>query len=269
MPLALRPAVTDFPPGNKTMKSVFTTRYRVRSYETDFLGGLKPVSLVNYFQDAASSHAALLGFSVADLLRKRLTWMLSRYQIRVYRFPCGGEELLVRTWRSAVDGYYALRDFELIDSHGRLLAVASSSWLIVSLESRRPVHIRTAVEDFPVHANRSFPDDFITFPKRDNYERERLFQVRMGDLDQNRHVNNAVYLDWALEATDPDILQNYLPVEIHIAYRAEALYGAKVISRSAALDSPGSEIFLHQLVSEGDGRELTRLKTIWKARESQ
>jgi len=248
------------------MNTVFTARYRVRSYETDFLRRLKPVSLLNYFQDAASSHAALLGFSVTDLLRKRLTWMLSRYQIRAYRYPCEGEELLVRTWRSAVDGYHALRDFELIDSHDRLLAVASSSWLIVNLESRRPVRIKTAVEDFPVHASRSFPDDFVTFPKRENYERELSFQVRMGDLDQNRHVNNAVYLDWALEATPPDYLQNYLPVEIHIAYRAEALYGGKVLSRSAALDSPGSEAFLHQLVCEGEGRELTRLMTIWQAR---
>lgn len=250
------------------MKTVFTARYRVRSYETDFLRRLKPVCLVNYFQDAASSHAALLGFSVADLLQKRLTWMLSRYQIQVYRYPCEGEELHVRTWRSAVDGYYALRDFELLDADERRLAVASSSWLIVSLESRHPVRIKTAVNDFPVHASRSFPDDFVTFPKRENYENERTFQVRMGDLDLNRHVNNAVYLDWALEATPPEILQNYLPVEIHIAYRSEALYGGKVLSRSTSLDSPGAEIFLHQLVSEGEGRELTRLLTHWQARDS-
>lgn len=250
------------------MNAVFTARYRVRSYETDISRRLKPVSLLNYFQDAASSHAALLGFSVTDLRRKKLTWMLSRYQIRVYRYPCEGEELLVRTWRSAVDGYHALRDFELVDTQEKLLAVASSSWLIVSLESRRSVRIKTAVEDFPVHASRSFPDDFVTFPKRDNFERELPFQVRMGDLDQNLHVNNAVYLDWALEATPPDILRNCLPVEIHIAYRAEALYGGKVLSRSAALKSPGSEIFLHQLVSEGEGRELTRLLTHWQARDS-
>ncbi|MHC1698123.1 MAG: acyl-[acyl-carrier-protein] thioesterase [Geobacteraceae bacterium] len=250
------------------MNSVFTARYRVRSYEADFLRRLKPVSLLNYFQDAASSHAALLGFSVADLLRKRLTWMLSRYQIRVYRYPFEGEELFVRTWRSAVDGYYALRDFELIDAEERLLAVASSSWLIVSLESRRPVRIKAAVDDFPVHASRSFPDDFVTFPKRDNYERELPFLVRMGDLDQNRHVNNAVYLDWAIEATPPDIVRNYLPAEIHIAYRAEAVYGGKVLSRSAELDSPCSGIFLHQLVSEGEGKELTRLMITWQPRES-
>lgn len=250
------------------MNSVFTASYRVRSYETDFSCRLKPVSLVHYLQDAASSHAALLGFSVADLLQKRLTWMLSRYQIRVYRYPLDGEEIHIRTWRSAIDGYHALRDFEVIDADGRILAAASSSWLIVNLESRHPVRIKVALEDFPVLANRSFPDAFIAFPKRESYDRELPFLVRMGDLDQNRHVNHTVYLEWAIEAISPDILHTCLPVEIHISYRAEAVYGGKILSRSTAIDSPVGDAFLHQIVSEGEGRELTRLMTVWRARES-
>jgi medium-chain acyl-[acyl-carrier-protein] hydrolase len=250
------------------MNPVFTASYRVRSYETDFLRRLKPVSLLNYFQDAASSHATRLGFSVADLLQNNFTWMLSRYQIRVFRYPFEGEEILVRTWRSAVDGYHALRDFEIIDSQDRPLAVASSSWLIVNLESRRPVRIKAAVEDFPVHASRSFPDDFIAFPKRENYDRELPFLVRMGDLDQNRHVNHTVYLEWAIEAIPTDVLQTCLPAEIHIAYRGEAVYGGRILSRSAAIDSPDSEVFLHQIASKEEGRELTRLMTIWRTRDS-
>jgi len=249
------------------MNTVFTASYRVRSYETDFMRRLKPVSLLHFFQDAASSHAVILGFSVADLLRKKLTWMLSRYQIRFFRYPCEGEKLLLRTWRSAVDGYHALRDFELFDSDDRLLAVASSCWLIVNLETRRPVRINVAVEDLPIHPCRSFPDDFITFPKREIYERELPFHVRMGDLDQNRHVNNAVYLDWAIEAIPQEIVENFLPAEIHIAYRAEALSGGRIMSRAAALESPDPWIFLHQLVGEGEGRELTRLMTSWQARD--
>ncbi|MGA7826298.1 MAG: acyl-ACP thioesterase domain-containing protein [Geobacteraceae bacterium] len=250
------------------MNTVFTARYRVRSYETDFKRRLKPVSLLHYFQDAASSHATFLGFSVADLLRKRMTWMLSRYQIRIFRYPTEGENLLVRTWRSAVDGYHALRDFEIFDDHDRLLAIASSSWLIVSVDTRRPVRIKVAVEDFPIHPCRSFPDDFVTFSKRAFFDRELPFRVRMGDLDQNRHVNNAVYLDWAIEAIPPDIVENYLPAEIHIAYRSEAFYGGSIVSRSVSLESPDPWIYQHQLVSEGEGRELTRLMTIWQSRES-
>ncbi len=257
-----------FPDRTTIMKTIFTASYRVRSYETDFLRRLKPVTLLNYLQDAASSHATVLGFSVADLLQKNLTWVLSRYQIRVYRYPFEGDEVRVRTWRSAVDSFHALRDFEVIDESERILAVASSSWLIINLESRRPVRIKTAVEDFPVHPSRSFPDDFSALPKCDGYERELIFQVRLGDLDQNQHVNNAVYPEWAFETVPSSVLKNSLPSEIHVAYRAEAVYGGRVISRSTALDLPDSTAYLHQIVNEGDGKELARLKTIWLPGES-
>jgi medium-chain acyl-[acyl-carrier-protein] hydrolase len=77
-----------------------------------------------------------------------------------------------------------------------------------------------------------------------------------------------VYLDWAIEAIPPDILINCLPAEIHIAYRAEAVYGGKILSRSAAIGSPDSGVFLHQLISAGEGREVTRLMTTWRDRDS-
>jgi acyl-ACP thioesterase len=77
-----------------------------------------------------------------------------------------------------------------------------------------------------------------------------------------------VHLEWALEAIPPDILLKCLPAEIHIAYRAEAVYGGRILSRSIAIDSPDSEVFLHQLVREGEGRELTRLMTLWRDRDS-
>lgn len=250
------------------MNTVFTTSYRVRSYESDLFGRLKPVTLINYFQDAASCHACLAGFSVADLLRSNHTWVLSRYQIKVCRYPCEGEEVTVRTWRSALDGYHALRDFEAVDEKGLLVAVASSSWLIIGLDSRRPVRINTVLEDFPVHDRRSYPDDFISLPKRGTYDLTMPFRVRMSDLDRNHHVNHAVYPEWAFETVPAETINSCLPAEIHIVYRAEAVYGGRVISRSAPIDPAEPGKFLHQLVNEDDDKELTRLMTVWRCREN-
>lgn len=250
------------------MNTVFSISYRVRSYETDLFSRLKPVSLINYFQDAASSHAGLLGFSVADLLRTNHTWVLSRYQIRVSRYPLEGETVTVRTWRSALDGYHALRDFEALDENGMVVAVASSSWLIIGLDSHRPVRIKAVLDDFPVHDRRVFPDDFISLPKRETYDLTMPFRVRMSDLDQNRHVNHAVYPEWAFETVPTETLNSCQPTEIHIVYRAEAVYGGRVISRSAPVDSSEPGSFLHQLVDESDGKELTRLMTVWRCREN-
>ena len=84
-------------------------------------------------------------------------------------------------------------------------------------------------------------------------------------VDLNRHVNNTVYVQWALEAAPEDVLMRGRPVEVEVSYRAEALYGDTVLSRAAALPGgpePGP-VFLHQVANAATGAELTRLRTRW------
>ena len=60
------------------------------------------------------------------------------------------------------------------------------------------------------------------------------------------------------------------PVEIEVAYRAEAFYGDTVLSR--AVPAPAASeagqaagaVFLHQIVNASTGVELTRLRTRWE-----
>lgn len=246
------------------MQNIFSALYRVRSYETDFRGRVRTVTLLNYLQDAASSHAALLGFSVADLREKNVTWMLTRYHVRLMRYPGEGDDVRVRTWRSALEGVHALRDFEMLDAADNRIGVATSCWVALNLETRRPVRIGTLFGEFPVLGYRALQDDFRPLPKSDAYPMEMACLARMGDIDSNRHVNHTVYAEWALETVPREVLAERLPVEIEVAYRAEAKYGERVVSRSAPACQDDSSSYLHQLVREGDGKELTRLRTVWR-----
>lgn len=244
---------------------VYTGLYRVRSYETDFRGRVRSVTLLNYLQDAASLHASTLGFSVKDLREKNATWMLSRYRIRFFYYPVLGDEVRVRTWRSACEGYYALRDFEILDVHDNPVCVATSSWVVLNLTTKRPVRVESVIGDFPCLERRALSDEFSPLPKLETYTRELPFRVRSVDVDLNRHVNHAVYVEWALEAVPSGFLMDRLPYDVEISYRAEAILGDRVLSRSSEIDSSDSGAFLHQLVRDGDGRELTRLKTVWRS----
>jgi len=245
------------------MDDIFSTQYRVRSYETDFRGRVRIVTLLNYLQDAASSHAALLGFSVSDLREKNVTWMLTRYHVRLMRYPREGDEVQIRTWRSALEGVHALRDFEILDAGDNRIGAATSCWVALNLETRRPVRIGTIFSEFPVLGYRALQDDFRPLPQPDAYQMEKPYLVRMGDIDSNRHVNHAVYAEWALETVPQEVLAERLPVEIEVAYRAETVYGERVLSRSSPVSQDDASSFIHQLVREADGRELTRLRTVW------
>jgi acyl-ACP thioesterase len=247
------------------MNEVYTGIFRVRSYETDFRGRVRPITLLNYMQDAASLHASSLGLSVEDLRVKNATWMLSRYHILISRYPVLGDEVRIRTWRSAQESFHALREFEIRDAGDIPFGVATSSWVMLNLITKRPLKVDRIVGDFPCVARRALPDDFPPLPKLETFNMELPFRVRMGDLDLNHHVNHAVYAEWALETVPSGLLMDSLPYEIEVYYRAEAMFGDRVLSRSVSTAMADSSSIHHQLVRDGDGRELTRLKTVWRS----
>ncbi len=242
----------------------FSKQFQLRSYEIDFRGKIRPVVILNFLQDAAGDHAAQIGYSVTDLFQHNLTWVLSRYHIGILEYPMWRDELQIITWPRGIDGLFALRDFEVKNRDNKVLIAATSSWMVISLERKRPVRIEENLSNFAISDRRALVDGFEQLPALEIAELELPFRVRLNDLDLNRHVNNAVYAEWALETVPADILKNYLPVDIEISYRAEALYGDRVISRSCLIDSSQSRTFLHQLIREKDGRELTRLRSVWK-----
>jgi len=125
------------------------------------------------------------------------------------------------------------------------------------------VRIADVLPDYPLESRRAIADDFPPLPRPGDSGREVHFAVRQSDLDMNRHVNNAVYVGWALESAPEEIAQTRRPVDLEVAFRAEALAGDTVLARCVpeAGADPGS--FLHEIVREKDGKELARLRVNW------
>jgi medium-chain acyl-[acyl-carrier-protein] hydrolase len=241
---------------------VFQKEYVVHTYETDARGLARPVALLNYLQDSAGEHAGRLGLSVIDLFKRGLTWVLSRYHIRIHRYPGLGARLEVTTWPSGKRGRFATRDFEVADG-GPVLS-ATSSWMVLDLAQKKSVDVEGIVGLTYAVEKRALDDPFASLPVLDARDAERRFLVEAGHLDWNRHVNNAVYVQWALEAVPPDVLLGRRPVDIEVSYRAEALYGDEVLSAVQRVPEAGDgPAFLHQILNAATGAELARLRTRW------
>lgn len=246
------------------MSDFFEKEFPVRNYEVDWNGRVSAVTLLNYLQDAAAGHAALLGVAVSDLLARGLIWVISRIHLRVGRYVQDGEIVRVRTWPSTRNGLFSCREFEAYGREGVTVALATSSWAALDLKTRRPVRLSDRLPPYPLQPRRAIPDEFGTLPQPERVDAELCFQVRREELDVNRHVNNAVYAEWALETMPGEIAEGFRPEEIEIGFRAEALYGDTVVSRCQQVESGASPSFIHQLWCERDGRELARLRTRWR-----
>jgi len=243
---------------------IYRKEYTVHTYETDARGLGRPVALLNYLQDSAGDHAGRLGLSVIDLVKRGLTWVLSRYHVVIHRYPALGERLEVVTWPSGKHGYFAIRDFEVTDGNGGPVLSATSSWMVIGLEDKHTVKVDDVVGPAYAVAKRALEDPFASIPVPEGRESEVRFRVESGHLDWNRHVNNAVYVQWALESVAPEVLMNRRPSDIEVSYRAEAFYGDEVLSVAQRIPDGGrGPAFLHQVLHGATGAELARLRTRW------
>jgi acyl-ACP thioesterase len=205
--------------------------------------------------DAAGAHATHLGLGIPELQSKDLTWMLSRFLVRVDRYPAPGERLSIWTWPSGVSRLFALREFRVTASDGAPLALGTSAWFLVNLGTRRPVSPDPHVADIAVHeraihggmANR------IEVPAIET--RFGLYSVLAEDIDENSHVTFTSYIGW-LE----DALRARLPsgvAELEINYLAEVFLGDSV--RVEGPEAPGDDGRLQvQLTSEATGEPVAR-----------
>lgn len=245
------------------MLPVFEKRFHVRSYEVDFTGKVRPSTLLNFLQESAGDHARLLQVSVRDLMSHGLTWVLSRTHLRCSGTAHSREEILVRTWPSLRGGRFTCREFELTAADGRPLAVATCSFAVLDLASRRPIVIDDRLPEYPLLPTRALADDFATLPRLIEAETEKTFRVGMGDLDINGHANNVAYSGWALESVPVEVVKTSRLADLEIAYRAEVFLDQTVVSRCRETGADGQREFLHQLVRGEDGTELTRVVSRW------
>jgi acyl-CoA thioesterase FadM len=134
-------------PGNRTAR--LSKRFRVRSFEADPLGRLQVPILCRLLQEAATAHAAELGVAVDALVDSGVAWVLNRLDLHVQRWPRSDDEIVIETWPSAMNRLLTERRFRIVDSSGQETGRASTLWLVLDLERRRPVRLPWVVEAVP------------------------------------------------------------------------------------------------------------------------
>src|SRR6266542_2211871 len=139
---------------------IYEKTFSIRSYEVDAHGLVRPTAILNYMQEAAGDHAKLLGVSVRDLMLQGLTWVLSRTHLQLGGTAHSREELTVRTWPSSREGRFSCREFEVTAAEGRPVALATCSFAVLDLATRRPIMIDERLPAYPVLPRRALVDDF-------------------------------------------------------------------------------------------------------------
>lgn len=239
-----------------------TIAYRVRFDECAPSGVVRPSAYLRYAQDLAWIHSERLGYDRAWYAARSLAWVVRAVELAILE-PIGtGESLRVTTRVIGFRRVWGRRRTDVHDAAGRLVAWALTDWVMTDARGR-PARV-------PAEFEAGFgarPDSFlpikVALPEPSPDALDRRFVVRPQELDPMGHVNNAVYVDWVDEATEPLWAAGLAPAPRR--YRLEYLAPvppAAVLDAAAWRDGPatacrlrdvaGLEALRASLVSEPD-----------------
>ncbi len=233
---------------------------KAKSYHINRFGDVSTPFLFWYMQEIAWEHARILGFGFEHLKEDQLFWVLSRLLVKIDRRPRWTEEFTLETWSRGTDGFFAYRDYRFIDSQGEEIIRATSSWLVLDLESRR-IQRLNQYKNFPAYQESVFGYNAGKVESPAPVEEPTWYPVLFNEIDINQHFNTGRYLERINNSYTFDFQASHKLKELEVNFVRE---GMPEDSLAVIRQELNSSDHLCSVVRERDGAELIRARLTWE-----
>ena len=170
----------------------------------------------------------------------------------------------MRSWLSGRKKLLALRDFQIVDGGDNVIISASSGWLVIDIEAKKPRRLDRSLGDVPHSEKRALETTFDSLPDVEQPDIEKTFDPMFSQIDQNNHVNSTAYLMWALETMPDETMKSHHPVEIEIAFKNETLYGHTITAKTQITTNGNHITAAHLIINNQTNEEAARVRTQWE-----
>ena len=203
----------------------YSYEYEIKYQEVDGRKRLRLFNLENYLLEVAGTVADELGFGIAVLHPRGLTWILTRLSVEMYELPTHCERVRFETWIESNAHMLSTRDFRIY-SGDRLIGICKTVWAILDLQKREIVNyfddpiFENAIDgealEMPRVRMTTIPEPTGSMPHKIVYS----------DIDYNGHCNSCRYLQAMTDAYLPDYYGK--KVRLDINYSKEAMLGEEM-----------------------------------------
>ena len=205
--------------------------FDIKYQEVDAAKKLRLFNLENYLLEVAGTVADDLGFGIATLHPRGLTWILTRLSVEMYELPTHCQKVRFETWIESNAHMLSTRNFRIYKQNDGaseaeewiLIGQCKSVWAVLDLEKREIVNIfddpifEGCVDGEVLEMGRV---RMTTIPEPTGCSPHK---VVYSDIDYNSHCNSCRYLQAMTDAFLPDYYGK--PVRLDINYSKEAMLG--------------------------------------------
>jgi fatty acyl-ACP thioesterase B len=236
------------------------------------------------------------------MLENNLTWVYTKLSVEIDNYPTWDDVIEVETWigpsgKNAFQKGWTIKNLVT----GQILARASSTWMMMNINTRRlskiPDEVR--VEISPFYSEREKKDSCAAKKIEkliDAKYKNKNMESNRSDVDMSHHINNVKYANWMLEAIPDTIFDECQLSSITLEFRGECgpsdtiqsmcqphkmpeFKFEKYIDQNIfngylpyfLEDTPSTTAFTHllQVERENKNKEIVRGRTTWKRKSTR
>ncbi|MBO0487754.1 acyl-ACP thioesterase domain-containing protein [Vagococcus fluvialis] len=243
------------------MAKQYSEIHQIPYYECDRTQYLKISTLVKMLIKISGAQSESLGVSDEHMASLGLGWIILQHDIDIKRLPKAHETIKLTTEAESYNKFFCYRHFWVHDEEGNECAFMSTTFAIMDLHERKMGSVDEAIiAPFESEKIKRIKRGEKILPVTE-INQEKTYGVRYFDIDLNQHVNNAVYLDWILDALEGEFLESHNPEKIAIKFNKEVLYGDDVTSGYQLVD--GNTTY-HSITSKNELSAEANIKWVKK-----
>ncbi len=231
---------------------------KTKSHFVNRFGELSTSFLFWQMQDIAWEHAEKLGIGFNNLHEHQQLWVLSRMLLKIKRRPKWGEKFTLETWPVGLNGLLAIRDLHFIDANGESIIKATTSWLILDLNTRKV--IRLDASSLPSHNARVMNENAGKVQAAKSNEELSFSPVLFDEIDINQHFNSGSYLARIINSYNFAFHEKNELAELEVNFVKEGMPDDKLGVKCQILDK---NTHICSVVRESDGADLIRARLVW------
>ena len=186
-------------------------------------------SILRFLQDAACVQSVKIGDSQNT---RSMMWFILSYRVDVFKRPIYDDTIRIRTWARHFNGGLAVREFEIVNESGEVVATAVSNWGRINPKTLK-------LENLTDEVVRKYDAE----PERTNYEGDgwlkklpapetsdfcRALYIDRNFIDANHHMNNSFYMDMVNMVLPEKIFRAPQANTFEIMFRRANSYGETV-----------------------------------------
>lgn len=246
----------------------YTETKDIPLYLCDRFRELPITMLARLMIDVSSSQTQAISDKKIDeyLKENNLSWIIIQYEIETNRLPKAGEKITIETYAVGYNRLFCYRRFDVYDDEGLKIATALITFAWINTVKRKMARLN--------------PDILEVYgaPMEDKIRRRpaptaldeassttTLFDVQYSDIDINNHVNNTIYIKWAIDSLGIDFLNQNLPTYLNIKYDKEVLENQKVTVLTSTQSVNDSILSSHLIKTEN--QKNSQIEMRWKKRD--